>query len=263
MTFKRGIGLSVIGDGKDEEVIVHLANSGYGYRDFKFVVDFNDTNTVILSDAVGYGNSGVSGQLGTVGWDYSKSDRHWHYDYSIDSSISIYIFVGPGESCTLIFNSLKILQEKGDSQLKNPTITIDGNSVTFPVDLYASANDVEPHMLVYDGNEYSVYSPVYELISGPSDINDLTISSGVNTITVSSDTSNTMYSTRADVRVSVYDDGDRDGIPTNGDYYADPNVYTPYDPNSRKNFFDDNCPCNYNPDQADSDGDGIGDECDT
>jgi hypothetical protein len=69
---------------------------------------------------------------------------------------------------------------------------------------------------------------------------------------------------KADVRGSLCEvvfDYDSDGIPDDGDDSGTPGD-NPCTGGQTENC-DDNCPNDYNPDQADSDGDGIGDVCDT
>jgi hypothetical protein len=242
LTHKRGVGLSITGDGKGEEVIVHLEEGvkadGWGYRDFNVTVDFTEKRDLILGDP-----STVSD---THGWDYDPTRKHWDHDYKNIKAVAVYIAVAPNSTRSLQLHSLKGLQEKGASVLVNPSITVNGETIIFPESL--RVDDASPHIIEYNGytGQYKVYNSRYVLLS-TADItaDNITISQGLNDIEINSDTSNAEYSTRADVRISVYDDEDNDGIPTNGDYSED---YAPR-LRSRVNFYDDNCPNVYNPKQ--------------
>ena len=193
----------------------------------------------------------------------SGGHTNWNYHYNEKAKIAVNIIVAPYESYSLQLHSLKGLREKGKSTLVNPTITVNGETITvngetiiFPVSL--SVDDNSEHILEYDGysKQYKLYNPLYELIStGKITDDNIIINEGINEIKISSDTSGG-YSTRADIRISVYDDEDNDGIPTNGSY----SVNNPC--NGTNNFYDDNCPGVYNPGQEDLDNDGIGDVCD-
>jgi hypothetical protein len=241
---KRGIGLSIIGDGKGEEIVVSLKQTTQQpfMREFRFNVDFSDTCDLILGDPWSY----MENSYKTPN---TNPNIHWGYDWSQTSYVSVYVIVPPNSSCTLTFNSMKALAEKGTNQLVSPKLTIGSNEITFPVTLSTAAN--QPYILEYNGylSQYKVYDEDYKLLKTGYITHSPIVTSGNNTVNVTSDTNSDMYSRRADVRIFTYDDEDFDGIPTNGDYN---DQYNPRG-QGRSNFYDDNCPNVYNPKQ---------DECD-
>jgi hypothetical protein len=251
---KRGLGLSIDGDGGGEMVIVRLNPPSLfpdtQSRDFKFYADFSGRRDLILGDP-------TTDQYDYLGSEYvyqRAKVRSWNYNYN-NNQVSIYIYTLPG-TYSLKLNSLKGLQEKGQSQLVNPIVRINTQIITFPVTL--SMSEGGPYLLEYNGHtgNYNLYNQNYGLLSQGSVQTDASLNSGTNSIEVSSDTSNTEYSTRAEVRLSAYDDEDNDRIPTDGSYSVS---YLPCGLNS--DFCDDNCPQDYNPGQEDSNYNGIGDAC--
>jgi hypothetical protein len=160
----------------------------------------------------------------------------------------------PGQTAILNLLELRALPEKGTSDIVNPTVQINGNTVSFPITLKVS--DTDANILEYDGNSgvYNATTTNFESVqSGVAATLD--VEHGMNAIQISSDLLNT-YGHRAEIRVSVFDDEDNDGVPTNGTFSQN-HVYC----NGQNNFCDDNCPTVYNPDQLDSNHDGRGDVC--
>ncbi len=233
---KRGIGISVTGDGNDEEVVLRLASGQFGKRDFGAKVDFNGQKNVVLGDPLIV--------ISDVGGDLDSPLRHWGFEYTSLDQIELYVFVkprNPREQKTVYsvqLHSLKALQEKGQSKLVTPVLEVNGRTITFPVNISAMGSG--PHLIEYNGytREYNAYSPNYELISfGKIPGDNIVVSKGANRISVSSDTSNPEYASRADVIISVHNDEDNDGVPTNGNYDES---FVPC--TGRNNFCDDSYP---------------------
>ena len=252
LRYKRGVGVHVTGDGKNEVVVVSLSNNGYGVREYKFNVDFTDSRKIMLGDPTTETRYCIDALCKPP--PASAMKRSWDYDFT-NNNIKVIIYVKPG-SYSLQLHSLIGLQEKGSSSIVNPVIQINGDIISFPVTL--SANATSPHILQYNGftKEYKLYTSNYGYLSNGHISDNIVVRRGQNHVRFSSDISNSEYAARADVRISIYDDEDGDMIPTNGSYSTD---YIPCNGNS--NFCDDNCPSVYNPDQRDSDADGIGESC--
>lgn len=251
LTGKRGVGISLTGDGKNELVVVNgVSDARALLRDYKFKVDFQGTKELSLGDPTG----DPSDCIGSYCIAVNPKMRHDVFNYAA-SEFKVYVYVTRG-SYRLQFHSLKGLQEKGASQLVNPTISINGKLITFPVTL--SVNDSAPSILEYDGfnKRYVVYDTNYERQFDGTVSTDAKLEPGTNSISISSDTTDPEYSTRADVRISAYDDEDGDRIPSNGNYDA---AYLAC--NGANNFCDDNCHSTYNPNQKDSNSNGVGDAC--
>ncbi|UCH87774.1 MAG: thrombospondin type 3 repeat-containing protein [Dehalococcoidia bacterium] len=64
------------------------------------------------------------------------------------------------------------------------------------------------------------------------------------------------------VSIEVVRDTDGDGIPDDGDFSGDPNDNPCTSGQGAEDACDDNCQDDYNPDQQDTDGNGVGDVCD-
>lgn len=261
LAYRRGIGLDITGDGHGEVVVTHLHNGAWGFRDYRLAVDFAARRQWVLGDPTTDLSDPVKGQVNSVNrtWQFSRLRRNWDYDYgSSNNTLSIFVFALPGQH-KLTFHRVLALQEKGNSKLVNPSIELNGQRVVFPVTLSMAPN--APNILEIDGplRRYRLYTENYQLLDERNlESNASLVKSGQNRLIIKADTSDPKYSTRLDLRVSVYDDEDADRVPTNGDYK---NVYSPC--NGSTNYCDDNCPRVPNPDQSDNDGDGRGDACES
>jgi len=252
---KRGVGISITGNNQNELVIVRLGTE-FPVRDYKFLVDFTGRRDIILGDPTGDFNDLVNNI--TTAWQDVRKNRHWAHDFSATDGFQIFVNnVLPGTTVNLQIHEIKALQEKTGS-LVNPRITLNGQTITFPVTL--SISDSAPYFLEYNGfsRAYKLSNTNYQqLSSGEITIDNINIQNRNNQISFNSDLTSQESLARAELLFSVYDDADGDGIPTNGDYLQ---TSTPCGGNLL-NFCDDNCPDNYNPDQGDSDLDGRGDAC--
>jgi len=195
MTSKRGIGFSfTASEEKGETIVVRLMRKKANRsRYFDVTVDsLGGPNDVLLGKA----NPQYELHYSQRAFDYSKVD-----------GVEVRVYVPQGiKTYRLQFHSLKGLQEKGTSPLVNPTINVNGREITFPVTLYV--DDTNPHILEYNGStsQYKLYTSNYDYISGGPVLGDeIELTNGLNDIIVDSDTSDPEYSTRADVRISVYD----------------------------------------------------------
>ena len=250
---KRGLGVSITGDNKNELVVIGIGSSQYGARDYKFLVDFSGKKELLLGDPTGDIKDYVGEEY--AGWFYYRElKRNWKYNYSDNSKIKIFISnVKPGETAFLQIPNIKGLAEKTGS-LNNPKINVNGKEIVFPISLFI--DDTHSYLLEYNGNNgaYKLYDPNYGFISeGVTETSQL--KQGTNTISVSSD-SGVDNLQRGELVVWTYDDEDGDLIPTNGNYDS-----SYYACDGTNNFCDDNCPDVFNPDQKDSDNNGIGDAC--
>jgi len=194
MEFKRGIGLSFIAlEGTGESIVVRLTRKNANRRRYFDVhIDSTGDKTVLLGKA------------------NPRYELHWSqraFDYSKVEGVEVRVYVPQGsQAYSLQFRSIKALQEKGASPLINPSINVNGQEITFPVTL--RVDDVNPHILEYDGGtkEYKLYTSNHKYISGGTITDDnIVLTNGLNDIAVNSDTSSGEYSTRADIRISVYD----------------------------------------------------------
>lgn len=257
LTNKRGIGISLIGDNKNELVTIAFGKSyayAYGERAYDFAINFSGEKEIIMGDAI-TNEQIIDGN--TIFWDTGKFfGRSWDYDFSNSNYIDVYIDnIKPGESYSIKLKEIKGLEEKR-SNLVNVSISIGNQKLIFPVKLNLS--EKSSSILEYDGSRgiYELYSYNYDFISS-GNASPIFLNPGTNEIIVSSDTSSPEHISRADIRISVYDDEDDDLVPSDGNYDAS---YMPC--NGDNDFCDDNCPDVYNPAQTDSDNDGVGDLCD-
>lgn len=243
-TNKRGFGLSITGNSKDELVVLRLDQTFF--RDFKTQIDFTGQRDIIFAEATGDNQDIIKG-VNTFWEPFSPRYRHWDMDYSRISKISIYINnVEPGTTSNLQFHGLKALQEKGQGEVVNPSVKIGSKTMTFPVTL--KMDDTSPHIISYNGRtgDYNIYTSNHALLSSGTiaAANRPTLASGANTVEFYSDVSNFLYSKRGDIRISSYDDEDGDGIPTDGSFGLG-TICT-----GTNNFCNDNNPGVYNPTQS-------------
>ncbi|MDO8459636.1 MAG: hypothetical protein Q7S74_00865 [Nanoarchaeota archaeon] len=264
LTGKRGIGIRVLGDAKNETLIIRLGDD-FSVRDFKTEINFSGERTIIFPEATGdnvdYNEQGI-----VTSWDgYGGKNRHWNYNYN-SATISIFVNNVPANSTSsLRLVELKALQEKGESPVIKPKLTIISQSgynqsIVFAVNL--SMNDSRSAILEYDGmnGTYSTYNPNYgSCLNCVANIaaGVLYLDKGLSTFIFDSDHSSIEYGQRIQLGITAYDDEDGDGIPTDGDFNS--STYNPC--TGSNNFCDDNCPWVYNPDQEDSNNDGVGDSC--
>jgi hypothetical protein len=251
LSHHRGLGLALFGDGKEELVLAHLHTESVGVRDYKIHVDFNGRKEFVLAEAVTkdsdlFINDG--GDSLRITAPANMKFRSWRFDYS-KTKVSIYVFVKPGDTYSLQFHQLQALREKdGGSRLIVPRIDVNGQSLSFPITL--AANDEDANILEYNGyaGEYKVFNSNYDLLGTRKiDADQIVVKHGINTFQMTSFTNDPNASRRSEIRLSVYDDEDNDGIPTHGSYLT---TFSPRDPeNGRIHFYDDDNPFLFNPEQ--------------
>ena len=259
LAFKRGLGLRMTGDGNGSQVRTQLAwLNSIANRDNKFRVDFDGQRDVVLGDPTTDHFDYVDGARVSLGADASKS-RSWAFDYA-GANIAATVYVQnlrPGSTHNLTFESLLGLREKS-GVLADPTVRVGNAEVTFD-GVSLRIDNASPYLLHFEGttNSYRLYTSRYGQV-GTGAVPALWLEPGPNEVCINSSILDKESIQRADLRVTLVDDQDGDGIPTNGDFDLD--VGTPCD--GEDVFCDDNCPDIANPDQLDSDGDGQGDLCD-
>ncbi|RME57247.1 MAG: hypothetical protein D6780_08760, partial [Candidatus Dadabacteria bacterium] len=107
LTRMRGLGIDLEGDGSEALVVVRLESKGFAVRDYKFMLDFTGREQKILGDPTGDNRDIINGKR--VDWDgNSAKRRHWSFDWSKISSISLYVNnVLPGRSTELTIYGIK------------------------------------------------------------------------------------------------------------------------------------------------------------
>ena len=250
LKFKRGIGLEITGDGKNELITVTVQGASYGNRHFVLYADSSDRKKYVIGEPDTHPRDFVGSDLSGNPLYSSKDPKEgsWQdFTWGNVPRVSVSISVPPGDY-RIQLHSLKALKEKEDaSPLVNPTLSINGQTIVFPVTLYTE--DTRPNILEYNGYTglYNLYTSNYRLLSTEAfSPKTPTIYAGNNDLDMSADTSSPDNSTRAEVRLTVCDDEDNDGIPTDGSFSST----TIYRSETRLNFYDDNAPYVFNPDQA-------------
>jgi len=250
----RGMGLGITGDGKNELLFVRLLEANSAVRDFRIDVDFSGMRALVLNDPtteirdVFYTDE--NGTEVNTRLPFSAGLRSWAFAYNRVKAVQLVIHVRPQSVATLRFHFLKALKEKENgSPLVNPGIQVNGRSITFPVTLYV--DDRNSNILEYSGytKEYRLLTSNFEHLSTGEILQDtIVVNHGVNEFRMRSIHDTASASNRAEIRISVYDDEDDDGIPTHGSYLEQ---YSPRDPTrGRYHFYDDNDPYYFNPDQV-------------
>ena len=250
---RRGMGLKITGDGKNELLFVRLFESGFAVRDYRIDVDFSNTRELVLhdpttniSDVFYIDENGV--EIDTK-IPFFAGKRSWNFAFSRVKAVQLVIHVRPQSVASLQLHFLKALKEKEmGSPLVNPRIQINQACITFPVTLYV--DDENPNILEYNGfdREYKLFTSNFKLLSTKEISEDyIVINHGVNDFRMSSLSETPNASNRAEIRISLYDDEDNDRIPTHGSYLEH---YSPWDPSKgQHHFYDDNDPFYFNPKQ--------------
>ena len=270
----RGVGVKLLGSGGEAVLIVHLESKSYaGYRDFRADLDLDsgyqeivlgDPTTAVV-DPVGGVVDSANSTWGRRNWRAWRS-RDFRWD---EVQTELILFVPAGATVDLQILGLHALQERGNDTLEDPTddnllrapvVVLNGAVVAFPsLELATGANEYgEPgYMLRYGGDtSYRVFTDNFREVPVTTSINgDATVVHGDNTLWFSADVGETL-TRRAELIITVVNDEDDDGVPSDGDFSPGGE---PCD--GTNSFCDDNCPNVPNPGQEDSNGDGVGDAC--
>jgi cysteine-rich repeat protein len=255
---KRGLSLDLQNNGGNEFITVRLS-SPPAVRDFNYLLDpsFTAEKTIILGEPTGNAFDYVNGIK--VDWQGNTwKSRNWELDYGLVSNIKVYINnIPPNTSLSnpriVRFVRLQALQEKNPTTIFMPKITLNGQTFGIPVNL--TIGNFTPYIFSLENNgSYRVYSENYTLLEQGRLSNLPKVLAGINTLQIQpSETGGE----RIDVRIELYDDKDKDGIPDRGAFD------TPAQPcDEGESFCSDNCPDDYNPDQQDTNNNGVGDACD-
>jgi hypothetical protein len=187
--------------------------------------------------------------------------------------VSIFVFAGPGDGRHVVeLGSLVALQERvSDGQLANeitnPWLSIQGARFTLPVKLMLGPSEDDRCKREGGGSivrlnlltgEYRVLSSKLIPCGKPAALEGFRppiLTKGVFDVAVGSADD---HEVRADVKLSLFDDPDADGVPTNGCPWTGTECQRC---GGESSFCSDNCPFDSNGDQADSNGDGVGNAC--
>lgn len=251
-------------NGYDGQLMVRVEGT-VGIRDFKLPLNFAGERVVTLSEAATEAEENGSNHL----WDGVNLPklRHWEVNYGRSTTVGgqtviapmpVYLYVNnvmPGKSLSLEILEFLILDERADlSPLRNPMITVNGNSIRFPATL--QVDDQNPYILEFDGYGHTfqtLTSGLWTRGDGCTQCVDPTLTEdpievaggtyaqpGYNELILTADPGG---SQRAEVTVTVMDDEDGDGIPTQGDFGGTPGGYC----TGTNDFCNDPCPNFHNP----------------
>jgi hypothetical protein len=266
-------------------MVVRVYGDGQsGFRDFKRRIDFTGERTMVLSDPTVEMRDAAHGK--PVSWKLpTRLFRHYagggrldlrgtyYYWGRTGQRVSIFVFAGPGEGRHVIeLGSLAALQERVSggqlaNEITNPWLSIEGTRFTLPVKLKLGPSEDERCESEGGGSivrlslltgEYRVLSSKLAPCGKPAALGGfrpLIPRKGIFHLAVGSADD---HEVRADVKVSLFDDPDGDGVPTNGCPWAQAGCQPC---RGESSFCSDNCPLDSNRDQADGNGDGIGNAC--
>lgn len=252
----------------DATVIIHLSEGGDNVhvRDFRTVVKPDTSGWIVLGEATTELSDTVSNdKYVPTGWDYSRYQRSWAFDWSKDNiKTSIYVLIKGNSLFSMKLDELVALKEKEGNRVVSPTLEINGTNVTFTVNgspVVLSTSPGKPYLLRYNGQTGNcrLYTDNYEsagLCEASILMGNRVVVIGTNEIRFLS-SGDPAHSQRVNLRLTVTDDQDGDGIPTNGDYR---DCYTPCSPGNYS-YCDDNQPNVPNPSQDGATAEDVAEPC--